>query len=490
MPSSPNSKESENATSIRSGWNNPLRWYLAGLLIGMLLSLLWGDIPNKWQAQRLAELLPAIGLLAWCITHKSETSSREQIATGLYGLGFLGFAVVSIWSAFFGEIFLISMSYVGLVLLQFGLLPLLKPVWRDHRDDTLRLFAVFALAILGIDVGFLIIARFWNLNPYALTRFWQPIGERWLVWDNLYLFINSRWANQLAVLLIWSYIPVLDQLKRGIISTYRWFWWVTCAVVPILGIAQIVVTRGDGAFIAVVCGVTALALMAWCGNSSTKPIYSISFLWLSACLIVMLLLSLMMGYADFSVSFLTRNLAEFSPDHRHDRLLLWLSYGREALTSFPFGNGIPAVPIGSPICTPHNLWFGLAYWSGLLSIPFAMMLASGFIPSHLNSRFNPISLPLLTSLFVYGLVDDIWHRPLALAVLLIMLPSLDCDVLQKTNCKNSLLGFFVLPAFSYRLFALIGVTLIVFSTLIPGGTELGQSFKVAAPDIGSCLLML
>ena len=482
--------ESNKLTSVNY-LNNPLRCYLSALLICLLLSLLFGPSIDKWQAQRLAELLPAIGILVWSFTQKSEASCRKPIMTGWYGLGLLGFAVVAVWSSFFGDIFLISMSYIGLVLLQFGLLPLLQEAWRSYGDDAFRLLAVFALAILGIDVGFLLISHFWNLKPYALTRFTVPSGERWLIyWENLYLFMNPRWANQITVLLIWSYIPVLNQLELGLISASRWFWWLTCAAVPFLGLIQIVVTKGDGAFISVICGVTSLALIAELGNRSTRRIYSVSVVWILACMFAILLLSLITVNADFLTQFFTRNLAEFRPDRPNYRILLWLKYGREALAMFPLGGGIPDVPIGSPSCSPHNLWLGLAYWSGLLSIPFAMMLASGFVPRSLTSRTNPMSLPLLTGLCVYSLVDDIWHQPIALAVILIVLPSLDCNTSQNSSDQNGLLGFFKLSASDYRLLSAIGLALIAISTIVPGGSGLGPSLKVGVPGMGRCLLML
>lgn len=45
---------------------SPLRWYLAALLLGLLISLLDPNPFLKFQTQRLAEVLAACGLLAWC----------------------------------------------------------------------------------------------------------------------------------------------------------------------------------------------------------------------------------------------------------------------------------------------------------------------------------------------------------------------------------------------------------------------------------------
>lgn len=74
---------------------NPLRWYLAALLLGILVSLVDGMPLLKFQTQRLAELIPAVGLLFWCFRPQPRSFFEAPVIGGWYGLGLLGLAAVA-----------------------------------------------------------------------------------------------------------------------------------------------------------------------------------------------------------------------------------------------------------------------------------------------------------------------------------------------------------------------------------------------------------
>ena len=149
---------------------NPLRWYLAALLLGLVLSLQEGYPLLKFQAQRLAEIVPALGLLAWGYRRQPAAFFSESVLSGWYGLGLVGFLAAALLSGVLGAIPWISLGFLGLVLLQFGLLPLLQPVWQRHGADTVRLLALFTVAVLGMDVGIWLLARAFEVTPYAWVQ--------------------------------------------------------------------------------------------------------------------------------------------------------------------------------------------------------------------------------------------------------------------------------------------------------------------------------
>lgn len=103
--------------------------------------------------------------------------------------------------------------------------------------------------------------------------------------------------------------------------------------------------------------------------------------------------------------------------------------------------------------------------------------------------------PLLLSLFLYQLVDDIWLRPLALALLLVLLPALNQAAQQPTSpqpahqqkAPQRWLQRFDFAAVTYRLLAVVGVLLITLSTVVPGGVGFAPSDRVAMPK-ATCLL--
>jgi hypothetical protein len=101
-----------------------------------------------------------------------------------------------------------------------------------------------------------------------------------------------------------------------------------------------------------------------------------------------------------------------------------------------------------------------------------------------------MAAPLLTALFVYQLVDDIWLRPLSLAVLLVMLPSLlpdgAVDGWPLPARLAPVVGRFALPQVRYRLIALTGVLMILVSAVVPGGVGFQPSPPVSTPGSG-CL---
>jgi len=474
---------------------NPLRWYLAALLLGIVLSLLKGYPLLKFQAQRLAEIVPALGLLAWCYRRQPAAFFSEPVLSGWYGIGLVGFAAAALLSGAVGAIPWISLGFLGLVLLQFGLLPLLQPVWQRHGADLVRLLALFTVAVLGMDVGIWLLARAFEVTPYAWVLRPEPGGG---MAEAPYLYLNSRWANQLTVLLIWTFVPLLQQLQQGVIVRQRRFWWAICAAVPLLGLSQIVLNQGDGALLAVVVGGAGLALAGWRSTAESRRLcWTATGLLLGAGLLAALL-SAVLSAGDFFTEFAQRGAEQLAPaaPTAQKRIVLWPAYARAVLASPWLGAGIPAIAPASPECTPHNLWLALLHWTGLLGTAAALALATAFVPRHWIGRgVSVMALPLLLSLFVYQLVDDIWLRPLALALLLVLLPGLKrLDAAQPSpqlfaqqKAPQRLLQRFAFPAATYRLLAVVGVLLITISSVVPGGVGFAPSALVTMPK-AACLL--
>jgi hypothetical protein len=471
----------------RSDRANPLRWYLAALLLGLLLSLLGGYPLLKFQGQRLAELLPALGLLGWCYRRQPAAFFSQPVLSGWYGLGLVGFGAAALASALLGTIPWISLGFLGLVLLQFGLLPLLQPAWQRHGADTVRLLALFAVAALGMDVGIWLLARGFDLTPYAWVLRLQPGGG---MAEAPYLYMNSRWANQLTVLLIWSFVPLLQQLQSGLIARQRRFWWAICGAVPLLGVSQIVLNQGDGALLAVVVGGAGLALAGWRSRAERRRLC-----WTATALLLgagglAALLSAALNAGDFFTEFAQRGAEQLAPaaPTAQKRIVLWPAYARAVLASPWLGAGIPAIAPASPECSPHNLWLALLHWTGLLGTAAALALATAFVPRQWQGRgVSVMALPLLLGLFVYQLVDDIWLRPLALALLLVLLPGLKLVEGQQQQAPQGWLRRFAFPASTYRLLAVVGVLLITVSTVVPGGVGFAPSPLVTMPK-AACLL--
>jgi hypothetical protein len=290
-----------------------------------------------------------------------------------------------------------------------------------------------------------------------------------------------------------------------LIQRHRWFWWLICGAVPLLAITQIVLNQGDGAFAAVASGLVLLLVWAWrCGAQGRRP-HQRAVLAAVALLIAAGLLALLAAWAldggGFMAQLVQRNaeqLAPAAPDAKR-RIVLWPAYLRAWWEAPWLGVGIPAIAPGSPECTPHNLWLGLLYWTGLVGTGFAALLATAFVPRRWPSDSLGLMVPpLLLSLFLYQLVDDIWLRPLALALLLVLLPGLKLPDSGRSPASQSQLPpqqqapqrwlqRFAFPAATYRLLAVVGVLLITLSTVVPGGVGFGPSAAVAMPK-ASCLL--
>ncbi|MCP9926323.1 hypothetical protein [Cyanobium sp. CH-040] len=465
----------------RRNLGNPLRWYLAAVLLGMVLNLLVGDQVLKFHYSRLVQLLPALGLLAWCFRPQPPAFFREPVISGWYGLGLVGFALTALVGGFLGPIPWISLAFLGLALLQFGLLPLLRPAWQRHGPDTLRVLALFALAVLGIDVGIWLAVTIQGQTPYAYTYWLTPQSSL----DHVpYLHLNVRWANQLPVLLIWSFVPLLQQLQQGEIRRLRWFWWPVCAAIPLLGMAQILFSNGDGAFLAAAAATALMALLGWRGDGAQRR------LWWSAT-VAMLAAVLVAGFGDwlldgsrfFVGGLVERNVSELSEGLEREgmRLGVWRQHLRAALGSPLWGGGIQALPPERTLCTPHNLWVGLLHWTGLLGTGCALLLAGAFVPRRWSqlARLSRAA-PLLAALFVYQLVDDIWLRPFALAVLLVVLPGLLAGVPEpppqtSQPLQPGWLKRLAFPAVTYRFLTLLGVLLVVVSFVLPEGVQIGPS---------------
>jgi hypothetical protein len=97
---------------------------------------------------------------------------------------------------------------------------------------------------------------------------------------------------------------------------------------------------------------------------------------------------------------------------------------------------------------------------------------------------------LLAALFTYQLVDDLWLRPLSLAVLLLVLPGLLVDDAQQPHRLEPLcLRAWALPITTWRVLALVGLLLITISAVHPAGVGFAPSHLVQASARGGCLLL-
>jgi hypothetical protein len=210
-----------------------------------------------------------------------------------------------------------------------------------------------------------------------------------------------------------------------------------------------------------------------------------------------LLAALLSGGVDGGQFFgllVDRNAAEFTPaaPETDKRLVLWSAYARSVLAHPWLGQGIAAIPPGSPACTPHNLWLALLQGTGLIGSVAAALLATAFVPrrvQHLR-QMAPFALPLLAALFVYQLVDDLWLRPLSLAVLLLVLPGLSAaKAAEPLGRDPAWLSRWALSLKSWRLLALVGLLLITISAVHPSGVGFGPSPLVQASARGACLLL-
>jgi hypothetical protein len=261
-----------------------------------------------------------------------------------------------------------------------------------------------------------------------------------------------------------------------------------CWAVPVLATAQIALNRGDGAFLGVAAGTTWLALVAWRG-AGDRQLWRRGAWMLVIATLAAVLLSVAVDAGVFFGDLVQRNVEELRPEEG-GRLLLWWSFLRATVASGGVGVGIAAVPGDAAHCTPHNLWLGLLYWTGLVGTAFAAMLATAFVPWRWRADgVSVMALPLLLSLVVYQLVDDIWLRPLALAVLLVVLPGLKLGgPAAQQKAPQRWLQRLAFSAATYRLLAVVGVLLITISTVVPGGVGFAPSDLVTMPK-ADCLLL-
>ena len=467
---------------------HPLRWYPVVLLAGVGVSLAAGSPLQKFQQQRWVEILLAVAVLAWCYRPAAARLLGRPLLSGWYGLGLIGFGGVALVGSALGPIPWISLGFVGVVLLQFGLLPLLVDGWRERRDEGIRLLALLAVALVGMDVGLWLVMHGFDLQPYAWMRRLSPSGQ--LEMETPYLFLNARWANQVSLLLLWTFIPLLQQLQQGVIRRQRRFWWFVCWAVPLLCCTQVVLSEGDGALIAILLALVGLLVQR-------RNVRAVQIL--ACCLAAAFALSLLLNEGTLLLQFGQRAGTELQQSLTAPpkgatlptvyRLPYWLLYLRHVADAPLFGHGIPVIQAGSPVCTPHNIWVALLYWTGLAGTGFALLLTTGFVPWSRQQwrQASPMAMPLLVSLFVYQLVDDIWLRPLSLALLLVLLASLlpaDAPPLP----EPAMVRRFTLCFEQYRLLALLGVLLLCLSVAMPGGAGLGPSDLVSLPG-QMCLLL-
>ena len=431
-------------------------------------------------------------MLAWCYRPEASDWLGRPLGSGWYGLGLLGFAGVTVVASVLGPIPWISLGFLGLVLLQFGLLPLLKEAWRQKHDEGFRMLALLAVALVGLDVALWLVMRVFEFPPYAWVRRFD-VGGR-VLFETPYLFQNSRWANQISLLLLWTFIPLLQQLRQGLILQRRRFWWGICGAVPVLCCTQIVLTRGDGAFLSTLFGVGALFWQWRRSKGSDQHVLARALVLILLSLVAAIGFSLVLDSGDFLRQFAGRNAEELATRSVDEgrRLGTWILYLKSSISSPLWGRGIQAIPWGSALCGPHNIWLALLYWCGLAGTGFALLLMVAFVPfgGGARRRADLMTMPFLVSLFFYQLVDDIWLRSLSLALLLVILPGL----LPEDGPSGGVLPpgpvwiqTFRLPFERYRLLALLGVLLIALSVVVPGGVGWGPQESVRTLKQG-CML--
>lgn len=476
---------------VRDSAVNPLRWYLLALLSGFVLSLFVDDPYEKFQLQRIAQLIPALGILAWSYRGQASYSLLRPAASAVYGLGLIAFFVVSLVAGSLGPIPWISLGFMGLVLFQFSLFPLLRPAWSKHGSDSVRVLALFAIAILGIDATLLIVSSMAGFKPYALNvRFLDGGG----VDAFPYLFLNSRWANQASLLLVWSFMPLLFQLYFRRICTRQVFWWAVCLLIPVLAMAQIVLSGGRGAILTVLVVILSVFLWACRLDGGRQRFLFLSGLVLSLSLVAAFGLSILLDNGNVLAEAVSRSAREFAPavEGQSKRTVLWQAFALGAWRDGLSGQGVPFVAPGAPSCTPHNLWLSLLYWTGLLGVLFAPLLAVDFVPKRFAfSGLQVVALPILVTLLIYPMVDDLWVRVMPLALLLIILPGLKPLKISSRVPVGSRrwlwLQSFAFPAVVYRSMALLGVLLVCISLLHPQGIGDGPSSLVSIPG-RTCML--
>ena len=450
------------------------------LLIGFLLSIGVGYPFMKFQVQRFAQLIPAVGFLAWFYRRQPPAFFSQPVIGGWYGLGLVGFVLSAFLASIFGPASWISIGFLGLALLQFGLLPLVRPVWNEWGRDAVRVLALFAVAVLGIDVGLWVIDHVHSITPYAWVIQMSTAG---VLSEAPYAFLNARWANQAAVLLIWSYIPLLDQLQSGLIRSRRSFWWFICGLIPVLASAQIVFSAGRGALVSLVAAAVVMSLLGFREQVGCRRLVVLCVCILLVSLLMAFSFNYLLTGGEAVVDIARRNAQELVPaaPDVNKRTVLWTAFLKGIWSEGLQGVGIGQVAERAPTCTPHSLLLALLYWTGLPGLIAAAFLATAFVPRRwAMSGASLMAVPLLVALLLYQLVDDIWLRSFSLSLLFVLLPALKSSALSGGQLNQpKWLQLFAFPGSTYRLIALTGVLLISLSTVVPGGIGFGPSELVS-----------
>lgn len=475
-----------------------LRLYIAVLFFGLVLSSFTEAASQKFQQHRLLEIGLWLLVLGWSYV-ASRRGERPAAMGKLYWIGLSTFSAAALIGGFRGATPWISLAFTGSALVQFSLVPWLVPQWQRYGEDAVRMLALLATCLVGMDVGLWIITHLNGFPPYHFIATQQANGEP----QGLgipYLTINSRWANQISVLLLFSYVPLMHQLYRGVIAGNQGFWQVVTWSTPTICWSQILLTQGDGGFIAGLAGTTWLI---W--NAASKRNANVKFWRRSVTASVVglgvgIALSAWLDSAGALGSAAQRNVAELDATGGV-RLSHWIFYLSQSLQSPLWGHGIYTVPPGSGICTPHNLWISLAYWTGGTGIAGAIGIAASFRTIKTNQKqgtaipedpdYKTLT-PTLAGLFIYQLVDDIWLRAGSLALMLLLLGEIySSDHRQshreRANTRNTA-----------RTMALAGLLMIAISIHQPHGVGVGNRLLIPeqptttnlAREDNICLLFL
>lgn len=474
-------------------FDHPLRWYLPILLLGLIASAYAGDPIQKFQLQRCVEMVLLVGVLAWCYRPLPATTQKAPATSGWYGLGLVGFGLTALLAAGSGPIPWISLGFTGLALMQFALVPLLRPAWKRHGEDGVRLLALFGVCLVGLDVGFWLLMHANQIPTYAWVRKINALGG--IDFQAPYLFLNPRWGNQYTVLILWAFVPLVHQLQQGVIVSWRRFWWGVSWALPIFCMLQIVLTEGDGAFLASCLGAGLVGLFAVLTRGPQRQFWLRCLLMVVVAILVAWLVSFRLEAGAFFANLFQRNAQEVSEGvvteqmGRADlRLLNWMLYGLATLKWPIWGVGIQVIPAGSPVCGPHSLPVELLYWTGVLGAGSAVLLATGFWPKRMGvlARSGDLAAllsPMLVALMAYQLIDDIWLKPASLALLLLLISA----VMHAPQPEAGVLNRFAFSYQGYRLLALLGLLMIALSVVHPNGVGFGPSPLVSMPG-KICLL--
>ena len=463
---------------------NPIRSCLLTLFVFVFFSLAPVGIIQRFAALRFAEIISGLVLLIGFYVSR-EFDLRQKVVPWFFGLGLWGAVLAALVFGFTGSAPMISLAFVGLLLAQFAMFPLVRAAWRKYEHDCIRILAVFALTILSLDVFHLLQYGWLGLEPYQLIGPGSNVSR---VLPSLHF--NSRWANQVAVLVVWSYIPLVTLLEgRAIDPSRRRLWLFVAWMVPFLAFFQMAITGGRAAILSCFVGLILMFLRALSSKSESMPVVRKCFVIAVVSFLLAYFAALVVDSGDFIDGMVRRTALDLvdeggGPPRRWEA---WIAFFQGSLQNGLLGAGIPLIPSDSLLCTPHNLLLALLFWLGLPGLFCVLMMLPYIIPvSFVFDGAQAMAMPFLATLFTYQLFDDIWLRPLPLAVLIVVLPIFG-GTHTGLQPARGILRIFEFRLSSYRFFSLLGFLMISLSLVSPEGIAIGPSPLISLPT-RACLL--